>query len=457
MAKPEKAAKLTKPGAEPKSSSTTKASKTKRKPPPAKVQLSSEFVKDSSDEDVDSPAPSVQAKEVAVKKKEPALVNKAPEKKVQSKAAEVEVSSEADTSSDESDESESETSKSDENITKAVPKSSSPSVSASETEKEEEDSSDDDSDSSSGVSITAPTNKGKGPAADTRPRPAATPTSHVSETRPAPDFQPPHGFKSADPSSSSSRTANLFPLQTTAEKQVWHITAPANVPISSLKELAMDELVEGAPVITYKDVEYSFTMDDTARATTSILLSSENGFEPQPIEVQKVVHLRQVIKLPTAPQSEAGIPSSAATTLPQQPQFTVQKRTKREQPKGLKMRYRPSGAGTGDLGHIGSSDDEVSASRRPKSSSTGANVGKKRKERDDDVASGEKEKKKKRKEKRRSGNEDAVALNGTPKKSKDSVPSSSSINVPAKSNGVETPNRKDKEKKKKKKRDKEKA
>lgn len=204
--------------------------------------------------------------------------------------------------------------------------------------------------------------------------------------------------------------------------------------------------------MTYKDVDYSFTTDDTARPTTLIMLPSESGFNPQSTEVQKVVHLRQVVKLPTAPQSEAGIPSSAATTLPQQPQFTVQKRTKREQPKGLKMRFRPSGAGTGDLGHIGSSSDEEPASKRPKPSSTAPSVGKKRKERDDDVVSGEK--KKKKKEKHRAGTEDAMegitTSNGTPNKSKDLVASSSIIHGSAQSNGVETPKKKDKEKKRKK-------
>lgn len=209
--------------------------------------------------------------------------------------------------------------------------------------------------------------------------------------------------------------------------------------------------------MTYKDVDYSFTMEDTARLTTSILLPSDSGFKPQSTEIQKIIHLRKVIKLPTAPQSEAGIPSSAATTIPQQPQFTVQKRTKREQPSGLRMRYRPSGAGTGDLGHIGSSDDEELAAKRPKASSASANVGKKRKERDDDVLSGEK--KKKKKDKHRLGvddtMEDVVASNGTPKKSKDLVPSSSAVNGSARSNGVDTPRKKDKEKKKK--RDKERA
>lgn len=223
------------------------------------------------------------------------------------------------------------------------------------------------------------------------------------------------------------------------------------MPLSSLKELALDKMVEGASVMTYKDVDYSFSTDDTARPTTAIFLPSETGFKPQPTEVQKIVHLRQVVKLPTEPQSEAGIPSSAATTIPQQPQFTVQKRTKREQPKGLKMRYRPSGAGTGDLGHIGSSDEDESALKRSKPSSTAPNVGKKRKERDDDVASGEK--KKKKKDKHRSGTEDAmegvIASNGTPKKTRDLGPSSSSMNGSAKSTGVETPKKKDKEKKKK--------
>lgn len=235
-----------------------------------------------------------------------------------------------------------------------------------------------------------------------------------------------------------------------SEQQIWHITAPANVPLTSLTELALDKLVEGASVMTHKDVDYSFTTDDTARPTTALFLPDGSGFKPQPTEVQRVVHLRQVVKLPTTPQSEFGIPSSAVTTIPQQPQFEVQRRTKREQPKGLKMRYRPSGAGTGDLGHIGSSDDEKPASKRPKASSIAPNMGKKRKDRDDDVASGEKKKKKKEKHQAGTGDvmEGVMISNGTIKKSKDPNTSSSAVHGSLESNGVETPKKKDKEKKK---------
>lgn len=296
-------------------------------------------------------------------------------------------------------------------------------------------------------------NRGKDPTTDSRPRPVTAPTSHVSETRPAPTFQPPHGFKSVKPPSTTSKTTDLFQSQTNTEKQIWYITAPANVPLSSLKELVLDKLVEGEPVMTYKDVDYSFTMDDTARPTTSIIIPNESGFKVLPTEVHKIVHLRQVVKLPTAPQSEAGIPSSSATTLPQ---FSLQKRVKREQPKGLKMRYRPSGAGTGDIGTIGSSDDDETASPRRTIASSSA-ASKKRKERDDDAVSGEK--KKKKKDKHRSGTEDAMEdvtnTNGASKKSKDVVPVSSSIKGSAKLDGFETPKKKDKEKRRKK--DKERA
>lgn len=186
MAKPEKAGKVAKP------TTAIKSKKTKQNSPPAQVQLSSEFVKDSSDEDDDAPAPPVNAKETALKKKEPlakkkdavvkkkesvvkkkeALVKKkgalvknnlkAPEKKVKPKSAVVDVSSEDESSSGESDDSEdrdSESSKNNKNIAKAIAKTPSASGSESETEKEKEDSSDDDSDSSSGISIAAPTNK----------------------------------------------------------------------------------------------------------------------------------------------------------------------------------------------------------------------------------------------------------------------------------------------------------
>jgi hypothetical protein len=207
--------------------------------------------------------------------------------------------------------------------------------------------------------------------------------------------------------------------------------------------------------MSYKDVDYSFITDDTARPTTSLILPSKNGFKPLSTEVQKVVHLRQVVKLPTAPQSRAGIPSASTTILPQP---SVQVRTKREQPKGLRMRYRPSGAGTGDIGSIGSPDSDEPTSSRPVITSSNAAVSKKRKERDENTVSGEK--KKKKKDKHREGhaieNTTATAAKEGSKKSKDLPSGFSTINVAAKLNGHAESKKKDKEKKKKE-RDREKA
>jgi hypothetical protein len=209
-----------------------------------------------------------------------------------------------------------------------------------------------------------------------------------------------------------------------------------------LRELALDKLVEGQSVMTYKDVDYSFTTDETARPTTSIMLPDENGFKALPTEVHKVVHLQQIVELPTAPQSQIGIPSSSITT---QPQFCVQKRVKREQPKGLKMRYRPAGAGTGDLGTIGSSESDEPAPSRP----TTAAVSKKRKERDDDTVSVAKKKKKKDKHREDAMDGVTTSKEGS-KKSKESTSSALVVSGSGQSNGLETPKKKDQEKKKRK-------
>jgi hypothetical protein len=205
--------------------------------------------------------------------------------------------------------------------------------------------------------------------------------------------------------------------------------------------------------MSYNDVDYSFTTDETARLTTSLILPSENGFKSHPTEVQNVVHLRQVVKLPTAPQSGAGIPPPSLETSSQP---IVQKRVKREQPKGLRMRFRPSGAGTGDIGTIGSSDSDEPASLKATSSSV---AGKKRKERDDDTVSGEK--KRKKKDKRQESNGDVVQAVSTSKEaSKKSIDSTSCLPTTSsgmKPNSIEDSKKKDREKKKKKKRDGEKA
>jgi hypothetical protein len=179
------------------------------------------------------------------------------------------------------------------------------------------------------------------------------------------------------------------------------------------------------------------------------------------------------VQLPTATESQGGKSAGSASVLPEASAAT---KPKKEQPKGLRMRYRPSGYGPEDPGTIGASDSDEP--RQPGSqfrASPGMNGhskhNKKRKEREEESTNDAHEKLQKKKKHKDGPVKDDVVMEdivrhepqpqtkGTSKKSKGREHKALSAvhGVPHdKVNDVEESRNKDKEKKKKKKkRDKE--
>lgn len=72
---------------------------------------------------------------------------------------------------------------------------------------------------------------------------------------------------------------------------------------------------------------------------------------PVPRPLDRILHLQQIVELPS-------VHNSAGSATQSNPKATVPaKKPVRQQPKGLKMRFRPIGFGTGAVGDIGSSSE----------------------------------------------------------------------------------------------------
>jgi hypothetical protein len=181
-------------------------------------------------------------------------------------------------------------------------------------------------------------------------KPAPLPAGMVSSVVAKP-FDAPHGYTPLDTSSRSALSnADL------QGKQVWHITAPADLDISSLTEVALDSIQSGKPVLSHNGVDYVMSEDKGAQSgnATLVLLPEKDGYKPISQPVSKTFHLRQHVTIPNLSEKQtSGITgSTAAGDVATPAVYAV-----RPQPKGMRMRYRPPGFGSGDPGRIGSDSE----------------------------------------------------------------------------------------------------
>jgi hypothetical protein len=187
-----------------------------------------------------------------------------------------------------------------------------------------------------------------------------------------------------------------------------------------------------------------------------------------PTKIDEILNLRHLVQLPVATESSVGKSSASASVLPD---ATAATRPKKKQPKGLRMRFRPSGFGPEDPGMIGFSDSDEPIQSRDKAKFKAPRQlkdqsSKKRKDREDETIHDSNEKthkKKKKKHKESQADDDTVMenveANGISKNRKDrehKVSSKTNSLDHEKVNNAEKSRKKDKEKKKKK-RDKENA
>ncbi|KAG9237867.1 DNA-directed RNA polymerase I subunit RPA34.5-domain-containing protein [Amylocarpus encephaloides] len=195
---------------------------------------------------------------------------------------------------------------------------------------------------------------------------AKEPTSKVPKTNshtPAAPYKPPPGFESTSITDPPEILREVKKAPSSG-KQIWYFTAPAAVPISSIKDMSLLGIENGNVACSHNGDEYGFVQDQAEeRKTTNVLIpnTSDDGYRAVSKPVDKVLHLTQIVKLPGA--SGTNEPTSKATIPAKKPV--------RPQPTGLKMRYLPLGC-EGVGGTLGSttsgetSDSDVEMEEAPK-------------------------------------------------------------------------------------------
>ena len=169
-------------------------------------------------------------------------------------------------------------------------------------------------------------------------------------------FQPPHGFSLADISAvPPSRLAELSNSGDLDGREIFHISAPKVVPISTIKSFAYQSLSDGSAVVSHGGSDYGFAPSGAKGSSNSALLvpsPDDNAYNPIKISIARSFQLRQLIKLPdlstlnSPPSRSAQHPNSEPT------------QTKKAQPPGLKMRSHAFGL-PGAAFEEFTSDDEM--------------------------------------------------------------------------------------------------
>ncbi|KAK7707800.1 hypothetical protein SLS57_009183 [Botryosphaeria dothidea] len=280
--------------------------------------------------------------------------------------AELESSSEVSGSSEEEDEDEEESSEEAEDIKKseAPKKAETTKLAASREEASGSESSSEESESES---------ESEDESEDDAPAKSAQTSSssrlQTAQFRPAHPFEPPSGFKLIKSGlNPSSKLAKLLQSTDLSKKQIWHITAPADVDIKQIKQFARGGAALKKPAIEHKGVGYAFVPEQKdTRISAKLLVPTEKGYSAVPAEISETLHLQQIVDIPKLSEKKAESSRSSGAT-----QKFVERPWKpaRPQPEGLRMRYKPYGY-SGDMeGAIGFDDGALTAASKRKHGDT---------------------------------------------------------------------------------------
>ncbi|KAF2000442.1 hypothetical protein P154DRAFT_534780 [Amniculicola lignicola CBS 123094] len=185
-----------------------------------------------------------------------------------------------------------------------------------------------------------------------------SPKKHAIEIRQAQPFVPPKNFN-AIATTSKAKSVAMGIFDSLAGKELWHITTRDGVSLLDIPRDEINKAMQGEAVLRHNSIEYGIsTTEDGEGAIKEVLLPCANGYKAVPSRITRTLQLRQVVRLPnlSSQQADQNTGSEAAASITQS---TI--RAPRPQIKGLKMRYTPSGFGTGEPGTLGSSDTEEEA------------------------------------------------------------------------------------------------
>lgn len=148
--------------------------------------------------------------------------------------------------------------------------------------------------------------------------------------RPVPQYELPSGFKPATITIASSELTELVSSNSLRTRQFWHIKAPSSVPINSIREVSMQSIQRGSAVLTHEGADYALiaeVQDQSAKKVLVLPSAEANEYKSAEAAISKTINLRQLI-----PDRQYGNNVRSKYEKPL-----------RQQPEGLKMRYRPFG------------------------------------------------------------------------------------------------------------------
>ncbi|KAF1966762.1 hypothetical protein BU23DRAFT_517391 [Bimuria novae-zelandiae CBS 107.79] len=170
-------------------------------------------------------------------------------------------------------------------------------------------------------------------------------------------YVPPEDFKTV-PTERAANSSNTNMLKNLNGKQIWHITAPEDVSLKDLRQLAMDKARKGEAVLEHKGTSYGFAQAEDGADGVEVLIPVANGYKAVPTRISQSFHVQKIVNLPklTSRQADQNTGSEAAASITAS---TI--RAVKPQVKGLKMRFFPSGFEGSAPATLGDSEDEEDA------------------------------------------------------------------------------------------------
>lgn len=209
-------------------------------------------------------------------------------------------------------------------------------------------------------------------------------------------YKAPSGFKSANKQTTLSSSASSL-LSNLHGKQIIHISAPASLPLSKVKEISMSKIMKGEPILEFDGVSYgipaeSITHEGSEGKNLLVYDEKTQAYVSQSDNVPSY-QIQEMFNLPGSAEGDlAAIEAMRDTVKPPRPQ-----------PKKLRMRFRPVGSLPSQPESLGSSSESESEEPSVK------------------LSGGEKEEKRKRKHQSAEG--DATQAASLPRKKSKKQPS----------------------------------
>lgn len=174
---------------------------------------------------------------------------------------------------------------------------------------------------------------------------------------PARPFRPPNGFQEVQVNAPGFTTDALGALSgDLTDKQVWHIAAPASIPLSLIKTFNPEAVRNGSPILAYEERQFGFSSG--SKDDKYLFLPGNAGgiYKRLKTSISKSYHLREI-----PDHSQMTRPDDSEN--PEATEFFAKTapspRSPPKQPEMLKMRYKPFG--TEDSPTAFSDSDEIPA------------------------------------------------------------------------------------------------